>query len=171
MKIIAHQIKAKELQPGDLFSSGDQYAWDNYDPLSLGQQVFIRTEAPCPSTQADITLYRIEVIREEGGKMPRIVVLRSKLGIFRNAIETEPLTDDLFLEFGQRVGEHYEYIALMRGKPNYTKGKEVKQLYFTHFVAGKWRVLDDTCLKLVEDYDAREQAIARLRELANDERG
>lgn len=103
--------------------------------------------------------------------MPRIVALRSKLGVFKNEIETEPLGDDLFLEFGKRVGENYEYIALMKGDPDYTKNREVKQLYFTHFMAGKWRLLDDTCLKLVEDYDARDQAIERLRELAGEIKG
>ena len=98
--------------------------------------------------------------------MPRVVTLRGKFGIVRNEIECEPLEDNLFLEFGKRVGEDYRYIALMKGDINYTSSKGARQLYFTHFAGGKWRVLDDTCLELVEDYATKEEAIARLRELA-----
>lgn len=100
--------------------------------------------------------------------MSRIVTLRSKYGVCKNEIEVEPLTPTLFLEFGRRVGEDYEYVALMRGNPNYTRQKEAKQLYFTHQTSGTWRVLDDSCLRLVEDYDSKDKAVDRLRQLANE---
>ena len=100
----------------------------------------------------------------------RIVTLRlKKHGVVKNEIEVEPITERLFLEFGKRVGESYEYVALMEGDPNYTRAKEVKQLYFTHQLRGEWWVYDDTCLELVERHATKERAVERLRELANQE--
>ena len=100
----------------------------------------------------------------------RIVTLRDKKhGGVKNEIEVEPITERLFLEFGKRVGEEYEYIALMKGNPTYTRAKEVKQLYFSHQINEVWWVYDDTCVQLVEKYATKERAIGRLRELANQE--
>jgi len=98
--------------------------------------------------------------------MARIITFRSKAGVWQNEIETEPLEANLFLEFGRRVGEDYRYIALMQGDANYTRAKDVQQLYFTHRIGDRWVVLDDTCVKLVEEYDTEAQAVARLRSLA-----
>ena len=100
--------------------------------------------------------------------MRRVVTLRSKYGVYKNEIEVEPLTDRLFLEFGSRVGEGYEYVSLMRGNPDYTRQNQAKQLYFTHRVLGTWRVFDDSCLRLVEDYCTKELAVDRLRQLAKE---
>ena len=65
MKIVATKVRGEELKPGDLFSTADQLYWDHYDPLSIGEKVYIRTEAPCPPDQKDDPIYRI-TIEEEG---------------------------------------------------------------------------------------------------------
>ncbi len=61
MKIIAHNVTGKDLVEGDLFSVKDQFYWDHYDPRSVGQQVYIRTSAPCPPDELDVVVYRIEI--------------------------------------------------------------------------------------------------------------
>lgn len=61
MRIIATKVKAKELRPGDLFSVAGPDYWDHYDKNSLGQRVYIRTEAPSPPEQAEDEVYRIEI--------------------------------------------------------------------------------------------------------------
>ena len=61
MKILAEEVKGKDLKAGDLFSTADQFYWDNRDPLSIGERVYIRTDAPLPSSEEEETLYRITV--------------------------------------------------------------------------------------------------------------
>lgn len=61
MKVIAHETTGKDLREGDLFSTANQFYWDHYDEGSIGQQVYIRTGAPCPPDQVDVLIYRIEV--------------------------------------------------------------------------------------------------------------
>lgn len=62
MKIKATAIKGKDLKPGDLFSHLAQGWWDNIDNGSLGQKVYIRTNAPCPTGFDENTnTYRIEI--------------------------------------------------------------------------------------------------------------
>lgn len=100
--------------------------------------------------------------------MARIVTLKNRHGVVQNEIEVEPLDHDLFLEFGKRVGETYEYVSLMRGNPKYRSLKGAKQLYFTHRIKDKWWVYDDTCLKLVEQYPAKDEAVQRLRQIAKE---
>ena len=68
MRIIAKEIKSEELQAGDLFSNVGQGYWDNYvyqDPFSVGQKVYIRTEAPCLPTDMGQTVFLINI--EKGG--------------------------------------------------------------------------------------------------------
>lgn len=63
MKIVATPIAAKDLQPGDLFSLYPVSYWENYDPASIGQKVYIRTEAtdyPAEDADATVTLITIE---------------------------------------------------------------------------------------------------------------
>lgn len=60
MRIPAHKVSGKDLREGDLFSVRDQFYWDHYDPSSIGQQVYIRTPAPCPPDQLDVVVYRLE---------------------------------------------------------------------------------------------------------------
>ena len=62
MKIKATPIKAKDLKPGDLFSTAPQLYWDKRDPNSLGEKVYMRTDAPTPKDQAEEEIYLIEFI-------------------------------------------------------------------------------------------------------------
>ena len=65
MKVKAYPVKAKELKPGDLFSTAGPIYWENIDSkYSLGEKVYIRTNTPTPSDQAEEDVYYIKV--EEG---------------------------------------------------------------------------------------------------------
>lgn len=67
MKVIATQIKGKELEAGDLFSTADQLHWDSFanaaeiDQSRIGEKVYIRTNAPCPKDQEEVDIYRITI--------------------------------------------------------------------------------------------------------------
>ena len=61
MKITATQIKAKELKPGDLFSTAGQEYWDKMSFGSLGEKVYIRTNTPTPIDQAEDEIYLITI--------------------------------------------------------------------------------------------------------------
>lgn len=61
MKITTQQLKCKELIAGDLFSTASQFYWDNRDKNAVGEKVYIRTEAPCPPTQAEDDIYKITI--------------------------------------------------------------------------------------------------------------
>ena len=65
MKIKTELVKGKDLKPGDLFSTrGDDY-WQHLNSkilLSLGEKVYIRTEAPLPSiAEGEEQVYRITI--------------------------------------------------------------------------------------------------------------
>ena len=63
MKIVATEVKAADLQPGDLFSLYPIEYWDTYDKKSIGQKVYIRTEEteyPVEDKDALVTLITIE---------------------------------------------------------------------------------------------------------------
>lgn len=63
MKIKATKTTGKKLNPGDLFSAADQTYWDNVATnQSIGEKVYIRTNTPCPKTEEDAEIYRIEII-------------------------------------------------------------------------------------------------------------
>jgi hypothetical protein len=71
MKIIAKKVKARHLMPGDLFSVYNQETWndfmtrENKEGLkSVGQLVYIRTDAKCPDEEKDDILYRIRIERK-----------------------------------------------------------------------------------------------------------
>lgn len=64
MRVKATAIASKDLKPGDLFSNANQFYWNNYDPLSVGQKVYIRTESTTPPDQAEDIVYLIEIERE-----------------------------------------------------------------------------------------------------------
>lgn len=65
MKITATPIKAHELKAGDLFSTHDQGYWNHYDKRSIGQSVYIRTDAPpLDDQEKDLTVYRITIERD-----------------------------------------------------------------------------------------------------------
>lgn len=63
MRIIAAPVKGTDLKPGDLFSTADQFYWDNHVPPSIGEKVYIRTETPLPDQDPTrlAGLYRITI--------------------------------------------------------------------------------------------------------------
>lgn len=66
MKITATKVKAKELEPGDLFSTAGQYYWDhsaNIAAGSVGEKVYIRTEMPARPDQEEEEIYRITITK------------------------------------------------------------------------------------------------------------
>lgn len=66
MKVIAVAVKAKELEPGDLFSREGPLYWENIDSKSsLGEKAYIRTNTPTPPDDNDYPLYRLDIEREE----------------------------------------------------------------------------------------------------------
>lgn len=64
MKILAKPVKGKDLKPGDLFSTANQLYWDNRNPESIGEKVFIRTDTPLTPEQAQEEICRIEIDKE-----------------------------------------------------------------------------------------------------------
>lgn len=66
MKVVATKVKCEELKPGDLFSNVDQHYWDlamARNAASVGERVYIRTNALCPEDQIGDEIYRIEIDR------------------------------------------------------------------------------------------------------------
>ncbi|RLI68794.1 MAG: hypothetical protein DRP02_11900 [Candidatus Gerdarchaeota archaeon] len=81
-----------------------------------------------------------------------------------NIVRTEKLSEELFLEFGRRKGENYEYVSLMQG--DYREPKKARQLFFAHEINGKWYVYDASAIKFVEEAGTKEKAVRILREIA-----
>lgn len=74
-KVQAEETLGKDLQPGDLFSTGGPDYWDTaMDTDSLGERVYIRTNAPCPSDQANEPVYRITISGREGQDQLKLFV-------------------------------------------------------------------------------------------------
>lgn len=74
-KVQAEEILGKDLQPGDLFSTGGPDYWDTaMDRGSLGERVYVRTNAPCPSDQANEPVYRITISGREGQDQLKLFV-------------------------------------------------------------------------------------------------
>lgn len=70
MNIVATKVKAKDLKPGDLFSTWGQDYWDGASYRRwrndvVGERVYIRTTVPCPEEQTDEDVYQITI--ERGG--------------------------------------------------------------------------------------------------------
>lgn len=63
MKITATPIKGKDLKPGQLFSTLGQDYWDKVleDNITVGERVFIRTNAPVPEGEGDAELFLITI--------------------------------------------------------------------------------------------------------------
>lgn len=65
MEIIATPIKAKDLQPGDLFSNVGALYWNQINTNlfgSIGEKVYLRTLEPCPDDQAEDDVYKITIL-------------------------------------------------------------------------------------------------------------
>ena len=60
MRIIATEIKGKDLKPGELFSTANQFYWDNR-LQSIGEKVYIRTDSHLPLDQEEEDTYRITI--------------------------------------------------------------------------------------------------------------
>jgi hypothetical protein len=64
-RIRATPIAAKDLVPGDLFSTYGPSYWDSPPSGSIGERVYIRTETPAANADdADSTVFRIEIVRD-----------------------------------------------------------------------------------------------------------
>ena len=62
MKILTEQMKAKDLKPGDLFSSEGASYWDNFHHQpSIGEKVYVRTDTPCPAAQEEEVIYKLTI--------------------------------------------------------------------------------------------------------------
>jgi len=64
VKIVAIKVKAGDLKPGDLFSTGGQNYWDGVMQDTedvVGERVYIRTTVPCPEDQVDEDIYRVTI--------------------------------------------------------------------------------------------------------------
>jgi hypothetical protein len=64
MTFTATRVTAKDLQPGDCFSSVGPEYWETTDrpgrfPESIGEKVYVRTDTPCPLAQRSGIVYRI----------------------------------------------------------------------------------------------------------------
>ena len=67
MKITAIKCRAKDLKPGDLFSTAGPEYWNRDGGrfgLGVGEKVYVRTCGRTPLDQADDEVYRIEIERD-----------------------------------------------------------------------------------------------------------
>ncbi len=66
MKIKATPIKGQDLKPGDLFSTASQEYWDNPNPGSIGEKVFIRMDTTADwAPDFDSYVYKIIIVKDE----------------------------------------------------------------------------------------------------------
>ena len=61
MKIKAVPVKGKDLKPGDLFSTANQFYWDHRDQDSIGEKVYIRTDKSLSPDQEEEDIFRISI--------------------------------------------------------------------------------------------------------------
>ncbi len=59
IRFITTPVKAEDVKPGQLFSSAGPEYWDNPNPGSIGEKVYIRTDAPCPKNDVGVTAFLI----------------------------------------------------------------------------------------------------------------
>lgn len=65
MKITAEEVKCEDLKPGDLFSTAGQSYWSHYEPFSVGERVYIRTERACPPNDRGKPIFKITIDKED----------------------------------------------------------------------------------------------------------
>ncbi len=65
MRVIATPVKARDLKPGDLFSTANQRYFDRAlrQGHSHGERVYVRTNTQCTERQLDDDVYRITIER------------------------------------------------------------------------------------------------------------
>lgn len=74
-KVRAEMVLGRDLQPGDLFSTGSPEYWDiAMDGGGLGERVYIRTNSPCPVSQEGVPIYRLTVSGKEDQGQPKLFV-------------------------------------------------------------------------------------------------
>ncbi|KKN36939.1 hypothetical protein LCGC14_0768620 [marine sediment metagenome] len=61
MNIRLEPCVKRDLRPGDLFSSVGPNYWDHRDLNSIGERVYIRTDAPARADDLDTEVYRVLV--------------------------------------------------------------------------------------------------------------
>lgn len=66
IKVIATEIRAKDLQPGDLFTIAPQEYWDSaMDHRGVGEQVYIRTNMSADiADDTDRLVYKVVIEKE-----------------------------------------------------------------------------------------------------------
>lgn len=66
VSIKAIPIVARDLQPGDLFSTEPQIYWDKMMiGRGVGEMVYIRTNQPCPDgDDVEFRCFKLEIIQE-----------------------------------------------------------------------------------------------------------
>jgi hypothetical protein len=62
----ATETTCEQVKPGEAFSSAGPEYWDNPNPGSIGERVFLRTDASCPAADIGKSIYVITVEQEEG---------------------------------------------------------------------------------------------------------
>ena len=64
VQIKATKCTGRDLRPGDLFSTADQYYWDQFpNRLSVGERVYIRTNMPADAfPDVDEEIFRITIV-------------------------------------------------------------------------------------------------------------
>jgi len=67
MKIVATEVKAIDLLPGDLFSTVGPSYWEHYtNRQGIGERVYIRTDvSSLEADDADTIVFKIEIKKEE----------------------------------------------------------------------------------------------------------
>ncbi len=68
MKIRATPVKGSDLKPGDLFSTASQEYWDNPNPGSVGEKVYIRMDTPA-EWYPDFDAYVYKITVEKDGEL------------------------------------------------------------------------------------------------------
>jgi hypothetical protein len=61
MRFKTELVKGKDLKPGELFSSLSDFYWQNRDPRSIGERVYIRTDVTLNKAQEEELIYRITI--------------------------------------------------------------------------------------------------------------
>lgn len=65
IRIIAKPIKAKDLKPGDLFSTAGPEYWSYMGTRkSIGEKVYVRTDAADPVDQGQAEVFRIVIVKQ-----------------------------------------------------------------------------------------------------------
>lgn len=60
----ATETTCEKVKPGQAFSADGPEYWDRPNPGSIGEKVYLRTDAPCPPNDVGRAIYVIEVETE-----------------------------------------------------------------------------------------------------------